>query len=85
MKEPLTKRELQVLKLILQNKSVKEIAIDLSLSKKTVGAFRSRINYKLECNGVLALLRVALRRGLFTVQEFMSSNIGEGYILQPPT
>jgi DNA-binding NarL/FixJ family response regulator len=60
----LTPRELEVLKLIAEAKSSKEIAADLFISAKTVERHRANILEKLGMHDRVELTRYAIRRGL---------------------
>lgn len=62
--ELLSDRELQVLKLTVEGKSVKEIAAELSLSAKTISTFRSRVFEKLGVKNDVELVRYAQQHGL---------------------
>ncbi len=62
--ETLSNRELQVLKLIAQGKTLKEIGADLALSEKTIATYRSRISEKMGLPGIVDLTRYAMRHGL---------------------
>jgi DNA-binding NarL/FixJ family response regulator len=62
--EPLTPRELEVLKLIAEGHSSKEIAALLVLSVKTVERHRANILGKLGMRDRVELTRYAIRRGL---------------------
>jgi len=62
--EPLTPRELEVLKLIAEGSSSKEIAATLVLSIKTVERHRANILKKLGMRDRVELTRYAIRRGL---------------------
>jgi DNA-binding NarL/FixJ family response regulator len=62
--DPLTAREREVLQLVAEGRSSKEIAETLSLSTKTVESYRSRIMHKLEIHDVAGLVRYAIRQGL---------------------
>ena len=62
--DPLTPRELQVVKLIAEGYTSDEIASDLVISRKTVDHHRSNILGKLEMRSVAELTRYAIRRGL---------------------
>ena len=57
----LTTREREVLKMLAEGNSVKEIACDLNLSVKTVEAHRANIMGKLQLNSVSDLVRYAIR------------------------
>ena len=60
----LTPRELEVLKLIAEAHSSKEIAAELFISIKTVERHRQNILYKLGMRDRVELTRYAIRRGL---------------------
>jgi DNA-binding NarL/FixJ family response regulator len=62
--DPLTPRELEVLKLIAEGKSSKEIAKLLVLSIKTVERHRADILHRLGMRDRVDLTRYAIRRGL---------------------
>ena len=55
----LSNRELQVLRLVASGKSLKEIAAELSLSEKTIGTYRTRINQKTGLSTIAELVRYA--------------------------
>jgi DNA-binding NarL/FixJ family response regulator len=60
----LTSRELQVLKLIAESQTSKEIARELVISVKTVERHRQNILDKLGMSDRVELTRYAIRRGL---------------------
>jgi DNA-binding NarL/FixJ family response regulator len=60
----LTDREREVLKLIADGLSSKEIASDLGLSLKTIDSHRSNLMDKLDIHKVSGLVRLAIRSGL---------------------
>lgn len=62
--DPLTVRERQVLQLIAEGQSSKQIAANLHLSVKTVETHRTRLMDKLGMHNVAALVRYAIRQGL---------------------
>jgi two-component system response regulator NreC len=62
--ETLTRRELQVLQLVAEGKTTKEIAASLAVSAKTADSHRSNIMHKLNLHSVADLVRYAIRRGL---------------------
>jgi len=62
--DPLTRRELQVVKLIAEGLTSDEIAADLVISRKTVDHHRSSILDKLGMRNGAELTRYAIRRGL---------------------
>jgi DNA-binding NarL/FixJ family response regulator len=60
----LTRRELQVLQLIAEGKSTKEIATKLAISAKTVETHRKQIMEKLGIRTVAGLTKFCIREGL---------------------
>ena len=60
---PLTDREQQVLKLVAQGYTNREVALILSLSPKTVEAHRAHTLNKLGLHSRAELVRYALREG----------------------
>ena len=60
----LTKRELEILKLIAEGVTNKKIAGQLSISVKTVETYRSRIMQKLDLHSTADLIKYAIRNGL---------------------
>jgi DNA-binding NarL/FixJ family response regulator len=62
--DPLTARELEILKLIAEAHTNDEIAALLTISKKTVERHRANILEKLGMNDRVELTRYAIRRGL---------------------
>lgn len=62
--EPLTPRELEVVKLIADSHTGREIGTLLSISEKTVERHRQNILIKLGLRDRVALTRYAIRRGL---------------------
>ncbi len=62
--DPLTARERQVLQLIGEGKSTKEIATLLGISVKTAESHRARLMGKLDIHETASLVRYAIRRGL---------------------
>jgi DNA-binding NarL/FixJ family response regulator len=65
--EHLTKRELQVLQLIAEGRSTKDIAARLELSVKTVETHRKQVMDKLEIRSVAGLTKYCIREGLTTL------------------
>jgi two-component system, NarL family, response regulator NreC len=62
--DPLTSRERQVLQLVGEGKSSKEIAALLGISIKTAESHRTRLMRKLDIHELANLVRYAIRRGL---------------------
>jgi two-component system response regulator NreC len=62
--DPLTSRERQVLQLVGEGKSTKEVATLLGVSVKTAESHRTRLMQKLDIHETASLVRYAIRRGL---------------------
>lgn len=60
----LTDRELEVLRLLAEGLSSKEIAEQLSLSPQTIDSHRKTLLRKLDAKNVAGLVRIAFREGL---------------------
>ena len=63
-RDPLTPRERQVLQLIAEGHSSKQIAAVLNISVNTAETHRNRILEKLDIHEIAGLVRYAIRRGL---------------------
>lgn len=63
-KDPLTSRERQVLQLIAEGKSTKEVATVLGISAKTAESHRTRLMQKLDIHETASLVLYAVRRGI---------------------
>jgi two-component system, NarL family, response regulator NreC len=63
-RDPLTPRGQEVLRLVAEGKTTKEIACVLGLSVKTAESHRTRIMERLEIHDTAGLVRYAIRRGL---------------------
>ncbi len=66
--EALTDREKQVLKLVAEGKSNKEVAELLGISVKTAMSHRERVMEKLEVHNRTELVRFAIKRGVIRVE-----------------
>jgi len=62
--DPITSREREVLQLVAEGKSTKDIASLLGISVKTADSHRSRLMRKLDIHEVATLVRYAVRKGL---------------------
>lgn len=62
--DPLSKRERQVLALMVAGKSSKQIAAELGISFKTAVTHRASIMGKMEVHEIASVVREAIRRGL---------------------
>jgi DNA-binding NarL/FixJ family response regulator len=62
--DPLAPRERQVLQLVAEGKTTKEIAAELGLTTKTAESYRAKIMEKLDIHDTAGLVRYAIRQGL---------------------
>lgn len=62
--DALTSRERQVLQLISEGKSTKDVACLLGISAKTAESHRARLMRKLDIHETASLVRYAIRRGM---------------------
>jgi DNA-binding NarL/FixJ family response regulator len=62
--DPLTGRERQVLQLVAEGKTTKEVAVILDVSVKTAETHRTKLMEKLDIHSAAGLVRYAVRRGL---------------------
>jgi len=62
--DPLTARERQVLQMVGEGKSTKDVARLLGISTKTAESHRARLMRKLDIHETTGLVRYAIRRGL---------------------
>ncbi len=60
----LSQREREVLKLVVEGRTSKEIAAVIGVKPASVHTYRSRIMAKLDINDVASLVRYAIRQGL---------------------
>ncbi len=67
--ESLTDREKQVLKLVAEGRSNKEVAVILGISVKTAMSHREHVMEKLGVHNRTELVRFALKRGVIRVDE----------------
>jgi len=66
--EALKTREREVLQLVAEGKSTKQIALELHVSTKTIEANRRQIMEKLNIHNVAELTKYAVREGLTTLE-----------------
>lgn len=67
--EDLTSRQREIVQLLAEGHSVKEIASRLDLSVKTVETHRAQVMQKLNIHDLPGLVRYALRKGLIQIGE----------------
>ena len=60
----LSPRERQVLKLVVEGRTSKEIAAIVGVKPSSIDTYRSRLMSKLEINDIPSLVRLAIRHGL---------------------
>ena len=63
-KRSLSKREIEVLRLLAEGKKTREIAEILGLSVKTIETYRSHIMSKLDIDNIAGLVKFAIKAGL---------------------
>ena len=66
--ETLTSRQREVLQLVAEGKSTKQIALELHVSTKTIEANRRQIMDKLDMHSIAELTKYAVREGLTTLE-----------------
>lgn len=64
----LTSREREVLQLVAEGRSTKQVALELHVSTKTIEANRRQIMEKLELHSVAELTKYAIREGLTSLE-----------------
>jgi DNA-binding NarL/FixJ family response regulator len=67
----LSPREIQVLRMVAEGKTSKEIAVMLNLSVQTIRSYRKAMMKKLNLNNVAGLTQLALATGLTRPQSFL--------------
>lgn len=73
----LSPREIQVLRLVAEGKTSKEIAVMLDLSVQTIRSYRKAMMKKLNVNNIAGLTQLALATGLTRPQNFgIGSEVG---------
>ena len=65
----LTPRQREVLKLIAEGQSTKNIARTLNISVKTVETHRAQLMDRLDIHDIASLVRYAIKRGLVSIEE----------------
>lgn len=68
-RSPLTEREREILQLLAEGQSSKEIAAHLGVSVKTVETHRRNMMQKLNMRSVAELTKYAIREGLISVED----------------
>jgi len=62
--EQLTNREMSIFRLLVSGKSVNQIAVELSISNKTVSTHKARVMQKMGFQSNMEMLRYGIDRGL---------------------
>src|SRR5437763_338879 len=65
----LTPRQVQVLQLIAEGKSTKQVALDLDISAKTVECHRAQLMERLDIHDIASLVRFAIKVGLLEIED----------------
>ena len=65
----LTPREREVLQLLVEGRSTKQIAYELEVSIKTVESHRHRVMEKLDLHNIADLTKYAIRAGLTSLES----------------
>ena len=65
----LTKREREVLQLLAEGKTIKEIAFKLNVSIKTIYTHREKVMQKLKIDNVAGVIKYAMQTGLISIHE----------------
>jgi len=66
--ETLSQREREILKLVADGKTSREIAERLSISPKTVDTYRSRLMSKIGVKNLAGLIKFAIRHRLISLE-----------------
>ena len=74
----LTEREIEVLKLVLEGKSNKEVGVALCCSKRTVDFHLARIYQKLDVSNRVQAMRRVAHMGIFSLEEGETDGNGNG-------
>ena len=60
----LSSREIEVVKLLAEDLSSKEVAARLGIAEKTVNFHRQQIKQRLDVKGIVGMVRYAIRHGM---------------------
>jgi DNA-binding NarL/FixJ family response regulator len=67
--ERLSPRQSEILKLVAEGKSMKQIALGLGISVKTVEAHRTALMARIDVHDIAGLVRFAVKHGLIDLDE----------------
>jgi len=70
--DPITSREREVLQLVAEGRTSKEVASRLGVTSKTAESYRARIMEKLDIHETASLVRYAIRRGVIQACALLS-------------
>jgi DNA-binding NarL/FixJ family response regulator len=65
----LSRRQQEVLQLVTEGYSTKQIALKLGISPKTVETYRAQLAERLDIHDVAGLVRYALRMGIVSIHQ----------------
>jgi DNA-binding NarL/FixJ family response regulator len=68
-RQEITPREVEILKLIWEECTAKEIGAELGISPRTVEAHRWNICHKVGAKTTIGLIKYALRKGIVTLDQ----------------
>jgi len=78
-KPNITKREREILALLVEGHSLKEVAAQLDISPKTVEAHRANFMKKLDLHNTIDLVRYALREGIIKPEHWPFQSETKGF------
>ena len=67
--DKLTARQTQVVRLIAEGKTTKQVALELNIGVKTVESHRSHLMDRLDIHDIAGLVRFAIRTGLVSLED----------------
>ena len=67
--ESLTPRQREILQLIAEGQSTKQMALSLNISVKTVETHRAQLMDRLQIHNIAGLVRYAIRNGLIHLED----------------
>lgn len=67
--ESLTARQREILQLIAEGQSTKQMALRLNISVKTVETHRAQLMDRLQIRNIAGLVRYAMRNGLIDMED----------------
>ena len=67
--ESLTPRQREILQLIAEGQSTKQMALSLNISMKTVETHRAQLMDRLEIHNIAGLVRYAIRNDLIHLED----------------